>query len=288
MAVVVVAVGAVGSLWLTLNGVQRNPNLLPLTAGSKVASVPGSINLLLIGTSASGQADVVMVAHVDADRGGVALISIPGDLQVDGHPGRLDQRYAQRGAAEVVLAVETLLGVHIDHVAVTWLDGMSRLIDLLGGIEVNNPVASRNGDYNFPRGTIKLSGQEALAFVPQGDTRPEQLDRSECQRLVLQGIVTRLLSTDQLSNPAIVKGLLDQLASDVVVDSNLDARRMVELGLALRARSGAGALEALKLPIGGRGFGPNGEKVQLPDPERVESLGRALNSDTVAEWVRHR
>ena len=122
----------------------------------------------------------------------------------------------------------------------------------------------------------------------QGPTGPGELDRAESQRLVLQGIATRLLTSSSLSNPGTVKAVLDQLAADVVVDSDLDARRMVELFVGLRLQAGVQDLRAIKLPTAGRGTTPTGDGFVRPDPERMITLGRAINSDTLQDWVRNR
>ena len=293
VAITVVTGAAVGSLWLSLSGIKRDSTLLPTAASSVPAAVPGSLNLLLIGTDSHavrGNADVMMVVHVDASREGVHLISLPRDLLVGSETdsARLSRVYAEHGCAATVQAVQDLMGIHVDHVALTWLNGMSRLIDLLGGVPVDNPVAASNSGFAFPRGPITLSGEEALAYVRQGPTVPGEIDRAESQRLVLQGIAYRLLTSPVLSNPGTVKAVLDQLATDVVVDSDLDARRMVELFVALRARSSGQELRAIKLPTAGRGTTPTGDGFVRPDGERIASLSRAVNSDTLQEWVRNR
>lgn len=292
VAIAVVAVAAVGSLWLSLAGIKRDPTLLPQN-GAAVESVPGALNLLLIGTDSHlvrGNADVMMLVHLDASRKSVHLISVPRDLLIERPDGavRLSRVYADGGSVATVEAVQQLLGIHIDHVALTWLNGMSRLIDLLGGVPVDNPVAASSNGFAFPRGQITLSGEESLAFVRQGPTGPGELDRAESQRLVLQGIATRLLTSSSLSNPGTVKAVLDQLAADVVVDSDLDARRMVELFVGLRLQAGVQDLRAIKLPTAGRGTTPTGDGFVRPDPERMVTLGRAINSDTLQDWVRNR
>ncbi|MBK8447500.1 MAG: LCP family protein [Micropruina sp.] len=288
LAIAVVSITAVGSLWLSLAGIRRDPTLLPPDRPAPSSS--GAVNLLLIGSDShqpGGAASVLMLAHVDAAGRNVHLISLPCDLLVGGSD-RLGGLYLQGGSAAVVVAVQQLLGITVDHVALTWLPGMSRLIDLVGGIPVDNPIAATTGRFAFPRGAITLSGEEALAFVRSDVAGAHDLDRAESQRLVLQGLVSRLLTSNALVNPGVVKAVLDQLATEVVVDSDLDARRMVELFFALRTRSGARYLQAIKLPTGTRGALPTGEAYVAPDQQRVTTLGRAIASDTLPEWERKR
>lgn len=294
VAVSVVAVTAGGSLWLSLAGIKRDPTLLPQRDQGSVSYVAGALNLLLVGVDShqpGREASVLMLVHVDSTRQRIHLISLPRELLSPvegGGTDRLSLLYAKGGSVAVVESIEELLGIHMDHVALTWLNGMSRLIDLLGGIPVDNPIPTSNSGIPFPRGQITLSGEESLAFVPEGASGPGQLDRAECQRLVLQGIATRLLTSNALSNPGTVKAVLDQLATDVVVDSRLDARRMVELFVGLRTQPNVQDLQAIKLPTADRGTTPTGEGFVLPDAGRVTSLGRAINNDTLQDWMLNR
>lgn len=288
LAATIVAGAAVGSLWLSASGIQRSPSLLPAKDAFGSPGMPGSLNLLLVGNDSrepQTSATVLLVVHVDGARQRVDVVSLPRNLMVPSPEGgqmRLSGRYAQGGAAALVQSVEELLGIRIDHVALTWLDGMSRLIDLLGKIPIDNPLESPG----FPRGPITLTGQEALAYVRPDSTAPGDLDRAESQRLVLQGILERLLTSKALLNPGTVKAVLDQLADDIVVDAGLDARVMVELFVDLRLRSTQRRPETVKLPTIGGGVTAAGWSYLLPDQPRVAALGRALNTDAMDAWGR--
>lgn len=287
----IVAGAAIGSLWLSASGISRSPSLLPAREPLAGPGTSGSLNLLLVGNDSREQASatVMMVLHVDSARQRVDVVSLPLSLLVtapDGSRKRLSGRYADGGAPAVVQSVEGLLGIHIDHVALTWIDSMSRLIDMLGRVRIDNPMTATTGGFTFPRGEVNLTGQEALAFVRPDGTPGVDLDRAESQRLVLQGIVERLLTSKALLNPSTVKAVLDQLAGDIVVDTGLDARAMVELFVDLRLRSTQQRPTAIKLPTAGGGVTDAGVSYLLPDQIRVAALGRALNADAMEAWGR--
>ncbi|WP_298131528.1 LCP family protein [Micropruina sp.] len=292
LAVIIVAGAAVGSLWLSASGIHRSPSLLPVRDAAGSPGAPGSLNLLLVGDDGQqprASATVLLVVHIDSARERVDVVSLPRNLMVtsvDGSRQRLSRRYTDGGPASVVQSVESLLGIRIDHVALTRLEGMSRLIDMLGGVPVNNPVQATTGEYTFVRGPITLTGPGALAFVRQDDTNIGGIDREESQRLVLQGIVERLLTSKALLNPGTVKAVLDQLAGDIVVDSGLDARALVELFVDVRLLSTQQRPETIKLPTAGAGVTDAGLSYLLPDQARVAALGRALNTDAMESWGR--
>lgn len=287
IALTIVAGAAVGSLWRSVSGIEREGTLLPV-AGASAGGVPGALNVLLIGADFRDPgvpADVLLVVHLDADRKQVDVVSLPHNLLVDttdGVPTRLNRRYADGGSVAAVESVERLLGIRIDHVALTRLEGMARLIDLLGKIPVDNPLETQD----FPRGQITLSGEQALAFVRQDGGSGADLDRAESQRLVLQGIVERLLTSNALLNPGTVKAVLDQLAGDIVVDDGLHSWAMVELFIDLRLRATLRRPQPIKLPTAGGGVTDGGVPYLVPDRRRVAALGVALNTDSVDAWVR--
>lgn len=234
-------------------------------------------------------ATVLLVVHLDSAHQRVDVVSLPRNLMVTSAGGtqqRLSRVYADGGPASAVRSVEDLLGIRIDHVALTRLGGMSRLIDMLGKIRIDNPVTATSGGIHFERGEVNLNGEQALAFVRQESATSGDLDREESQRLVLQGILERLLSSEALLNPGTVKAVLDQLPDDIVVDSGLDPRAMVELFIDVRLRSTQRRPETIKLPTAGGGVTSEGLSYSLPDQAQVAALGRALNTDAMESWRR--
>lgn len=79
---------------------------------------------------------MIVLAHVSEARDRVSLISFPRDLSVE-VPGRgmtaLNAAYASGGSQLLVASVQNLLGVVVDHAAVTSFKGFARMADALGG-----------------------------------------------------------------------------------------------------------------------------------------------------------
>jgi len=72
---------------------------------------------------------------------------------------------------------------------------------VVGGIEVQSPLAFTIGEYTFTEGTNQLDGAAALAFSRMRSDDPEQdTGRQERQRIVLAAIINNLLSMDTLQN----------------------------------------------------------------------------------------
>lgn len=275
-AVAVTAVAtAAASLWVSLAAIERDPNLLP-PGDQSIASADTSINVLLISADAAKGADVadiVTLLHIDADRRDVQLIDIPRELAITGsaaEPRVLADVYTDDGAAATVEAVEQTVGIRVQHVALASLSGTSRLIDLLGGVPVDNPVNASCVGSVFPRGEITLPG-DALACVREGVV-PGELDASQRQRLVLTGIVTRLLTGDAMLSPGTARAVLDQLATVVVVDSGLDNLRLIDLVVDLHRKLAVRTPTTIRLPTAGWGTSPSGRRYVVADVPRVAAL----------------
>jgi LCP family protein required for cell wall assembly len=285
---VTAAATAAASLWVSLGAIERDPTLVP-AADRTSKTTDGPINMLLISTDepkGAGAVGVVMVLHIDADRRDAQVISVPRELLVErvgAEPRVLADVFAADGAAAAAEAVEQCLGIRVQHVALAWLSGMGRLIDLLGGVPVDNPSDAASGGFVFPRGEITLSGDEALAYLRDGVAAGE-FDPAHRSQLVLTGIVTRLATSGAMVNPGTARAVLDQLATDVVVDPGLDNLRLIDLFVELRTGLAGHPPSAIRLPTAERGALPSGLRYVVADAKRAAALGQAVNADTLHNW----
>ena len=91
--------------------------------------------------------------------------------------------------------LEKLTGVRMDHVVVADFDGFIQLTTDLDGVTVTNKTAFSSHGYDYPKGEITISGEQALWFVRERKQLPRgDLDRAENQRNVIKAIVAKGLS----------------------------------------------------------------------------------------------
>lgn len=149
----------------------------------------------------------MILVRVDPASRQATMLSIPRDLwvQIPGEGnGKISWAYQLGGATGAIAAVEGSFKVHIDDYAWIGLNGLVRLIDQLGGVNVmvTNPVMDdfypsdlAGGDpYGYNRvavlpGAVHLDGAHALQYVRSrhGDLRGD-FARSERQQQVLLAI----------------------------------------------------------------------------------------------------
>lgn len=138
---------------------------------------------------------------------------------------KINSAHAFGGPSLAVKAVSELAGVPISHYAEINLDGFSKVVDALGGIEVNVPIEiddDEAGGHLLP-GVQTLNGSDALILVRSrhayDDYGSGDLYRAANQRLVLSAIAQKLLASDALTIATTMQSLADCVLTDMGVDS---------------------------------------------------------------------
>jgi len=189
------------------------------------------MNIILLGSDKRPndngyRTDVVILATINRTDKTVNLTSFPRDLYVY-QPGvtsdRINTAFQNGGFNLLVQTFEFNFGVVPDHYALINFDGFVKLIDLIGGIDVN--VAEKLKDHRDKHGifTVKpginhMDGDTALWYVRSRSTTND-FDRSRRQQEVIQAIVKKLLSLDMVTK---VPEIYKQLKSAVITDMSLN------------------------------------------------------------------
>jgi LCP family protein required for cell wall assembly len=156
-----------------------------------------------------GRADTLIFAAVNPQKQSTLVFSIPRDTRshIAGRkdPDKINHAYAYGGVQGTVNTVEQLLDVEVNYYFKVNMEGFREIVDVLGGIQIDNHQAFDYEGFRFAKGEIELDGEETLAYVrmryedPRGD-----LGRGDRQRAVLTAMKERLFSMNSI-------GLLTQL-----------------------------------------------------------------------------
>ncbi len=178
-----------------------------------------------IGTVSRSDVNIVMTVNPTAKK--ILLTTVPRDSYVpiaDGGGNQMDKltHAGIYGVQASKHTLEQLLGTQIDYYARINFSSLIRMVDVLGGVTVENPQAftTYDGRFHFPAGSITLSGEEALGFsrerynLPSGDG-----DRGKNQMRVIQGIIKKASSPEILFNyTGILNSLSDSMETDMPTD----------------------------------------------------------------------
>jgi LCP family protein required for cell wall assembly len=193
------------------------------------------MNILLIGSDfrpgEGERSDTFMVLHIPADRKSVYLVSYPRDMWVaiPGHgQAKINAAYSYGGVALAVSTLENLTAARIDHVMVTDFSNFMKLVDTVGPVTVDNPVASTKivpdeygVAYDFTHaGPLYLSnGEMALSFVRERKNLPNgDLDRTLRQRAFVKALVLKVATPEVLANPVKLNELIGDIGQYLKVD----------------------------------------------------------------------
>lgn len=235
IVVLVAGVGIAGALWL--NSVSGSMSMdesekQELSNVLSESSAEEPYYALLLGSDAregdtASRSDTMILARIDANKGRVTLVSIPRDtkVEIEGHgTQKINAAYAFGGASGAVEAVSEMAGVPISHYVEIHFEELEKVVDDLGGIwvdvpESNNQTGASNTGVSIRAGEQLMDGETALAFARERYGYLEgDFQRAENQRLVVQGIVNKIMALP----PTDLPGTIQSLASSVSTDYELD------------------------------------------------------------------
>lgn len=257
---------------------RRSTELTTGTAATAAEWVPGA-----------QRTDTIMILHIDGDRQGASLVSIPRDSWVDvpGHgPNKINAAFSLAGPSLAVETVEQLTDVRIDHLAVVDWEGFQALIETVGGVPVTVPrtIEDPHNNVVWFRGRQVLDGSQAMLYVRQryglanGD-----LDRVRRQQAVVRGLFRASLGSLRSAQPMSIYELLDTATRNISVDEGWDFADMRQLVLDLRSMPPQ-ELDLVTVPV--RGYGSeSGQSVVYLDRTANQNLWDAVREDQVDDWV---
>jgi polyisoprenyl-teichoic acid--peptidoglycan teichoic acid transferase len=224
---------------------------------------------------------------VPADHRNVTLIHFPRDLYVS-IPGKgknkLNAAYAFGGAPLLVTTMQNLLGVKIDHVAVTDFENFKAMTDAVGGVDVNVEEASNTEGIQFDEGLMHMNGTQALAFVRERKQLSEgDISRGRRQLAVIKAIMLKGLSREVITNPIKLKDFLQAATDNLTVDQKLDVGGMRSEAVAMRNLRGSD-IRFVTAPFSGFGTSPEGASIDIVDKGRMSDLGKAIREDALESY----
>lgn len=169
------------------------------------------------------RSDVNMLVRVDAPNGKATILSIPRDTKVDmGENGtqKFNAAYNFGGIAAVLEEASDLTGVQISHYADVNFSGLKKLVDAIGGVDVEVPERIEDpkaGKAVIEAGKQHLNGAEALTFARSRQYVDGDFTRTSNQRLLVEAIVNKVLKMPVTSMP----GVLAAAAECVTCDLNV-------------------------------------------------------------------
>jgi LCP family protein required for cell wall assembly len=178
-------------------------------------------------------ADSIHLITVNRREGAATILGFPRDSYVDipgFGQGRINEALFQGGPQLVVRTVEELTGIPIDYYLLTSFQGLPRMVNDIGGLEVDvpYPMSDESSGAVFDAGPQMMDGREVLAFSRNRKDTPEgDFSRSENQGLVFLAALEKLREEFGKSSPVLFSWIISGVQN---MQMDLSLPDLFELG----------------------------------------------------------
>ncbi|MBA2720614.1 MAG: LCP family protein [Chloroflexi bacterium] len=279
-------------------------------AGAVAAPAPDltkRINVLVTGIDktpwrTATLTDSMMVVSLDPVGRTLTIVSLPRDLvgvplgngdtygpklnSLMSYADRNPKEFPQGGIKTLSAAVGALLGIPIDYYARLDFDGFVKVVDSVGGIDIDvkdgftDPLYDGLGfnkvGYTISAGPHHFSGYEALAYARSRQANGESdFKRADRQQEILVAIRTKMLSGGSLfwQVPALLDAVGDLVKTDIPV-----ALLPTLASIADEMGSGGITRTVIRSPLVRSGRNQYGS-IQIPDLKAIRKAADGLFSD---------
>ncbi|MCX5140675.1 MULTISPECIES: LCP family protein [unclassified Streptomyces] len=241
------------------------------------------------GSAEGKRTDSMMILHDGSN--GPTLVSLPRDSNVEipsfvgsesgkrfegkGRTTKLNAAYAEDGPELLVRTVEFNTGLHIDHYVEIGFGGFAKIVDAIGGVELDIPKAFKDkySGADFQAGKQTLDGQQALAFVRTRHAFTSDLDRTKNQQKFLAALASQTATASTILNPFKLYPTMGAGLDTLVVDKDMSLWSLGQMFFAMKGVTG-GDGASLNMPISGSTGGN-----LVWDKAKVKQLVEQLNND---------
>ncbi|WKA56771.1 LCP family protein [Planococcus shixiaomingii] len=188
------------------------------------------ISILLLGVDERegdrGRSDTMIVLTLNPEEKSIKMVSIPRDTYTKivgyGIMDKINHAYAFGGMEMSMESVENLLDIPIDYTIQVNMEGFEDIVDAVGGVEVNNPLAFDD----FEVGKQNLNGEQALSYVRMRKQDPNgDFGRQDRQKQVIESILDKTASANTLFS---YKKILSALGENVKTSISISEMREVQ------------------------------------------------------------
>lgn len=157
--------------------------------------------------------DVNIIATVNPEKKTVILTSMPRDSFIPNPAlgGGLDKltHMGVYGIDNSLNALSSYINIGLENYVLVNFYTYRTIINVIGGVDIDNPYAFSTGSYTFEATRIHLDGDSALAYVRERKSlEGGDFNRNEHQVIVLRAILRKMLSPENIVN---LNGILQAL-----------------------------------------------------------------------------
>lgn len=193
------------------------------------------VSILAMGTdvgalnrgNAGGNTDTLEVITVNPKKQTITMTSIPRDtlVRVNTSEGadyvKINAAYSIGGPKKTVKQVKELLGIPIDYYAVINMGVLKKVVNAVGGVDVNNPFAFTYEGHHFPKGKQHLNGNLALKYSRMRYDDPNNdYGRQKRQQQIMSDVIHKFKKSGSVGAiNKILAAVKDGVKTNIPLDS---------------------------------------------------------------------
>ena len=229
LMLVVFLTAALGGAYFASNSLTEKP--VEKKQSEELLTAKDKATIMIMGVDERdddvGRSDTLMIASIDPKTNQASLLSVPRDtrVKIKGHGfDKINAAYAYGKERLSQDTVENLLGVSIDHYIIINTKSFKKIIDAIGGIDIDVPKRMHYEDpwdddggliIDFQPGMQHMDGAKAVTYVryrdEEGDLgrirRQQDFVRACMEKIVSPAIIPKL--------PAVIKEVMDSIETDL-------------------------------------------------------------------------
>ncbi|HZK60920.1 MAG TPA: LCP family protein [Anaerovoracaceae bacterium] len=244
------------------------------------------VNILVMGVN-DGLTDTIMLASYDMKNQKIDVISVPRDTYyyregyVNAAAHKINAIYASDGVIGTARAVsDVLLGIPINYYAVIEYDGVSKVVESMGGVPMNIPIDMVYSDpydtpplkINIKKGEQVLDGKTSVEYLRfRKDYAEGDIGRVGAQQLFVKAAFKQAIGKDLIK---VIRTTIENVDSDL------------PLGMAIKIGTNALGLEAESLTTyltPGASGTSDGASYWRTDSKEIEQMIRQIYAPVVSE-----
>ena len=173
-----------------------------------------------------GNTDSIELFTINPKTKRITMTSIPRDTLVrvntDDGPDyvKINAAYSIGGPKQTVKQVSELLDVPIDYYAVINMGVLKKVVNSLGGVEVDNPFSFTYEGHHFKKGKQHLNGDEALKYSRMRYEDPNNdYGRQKRQQQILSSVIAKFKKSGSISSAnKIMDAVGDGVKTNIPID----------------------------------------------------------------------
>ncbi len=211
----------------------------PASSGDVLGAPQGKSNILVLGVDERaddvGRSDTMFIATIDNNTHNVSLLSVPRDtrVKIQGHGWeKINHAYAYGGHTLSKQTVESLLGFRIDHFVIINFASFYKIIDAIGGIDINVDKRMYYSDpydnllIDLQPGLQHMDGKTAIQYVRYRDEEGD-IGRIERQQKFIKAALEKIQSPSIIPKiPGIIKEVASVIKTDMSIPDMLSSARI--------------------------------------------------------------